>query len=330
VGRLQNADPPRPIRRRGAGARPRAARGPQRRLSRVGTATPWPPSPGRPAARLERDRGLASATSAHRERVRARPSPPRSAGDFDQAETDGRDALRVATPTGSRTGRAGRVDGARVGADRSRRLRRDRRPARHARPHARGGLLGPGARNLLVARSDLRRCEARFAEASHDARRAPEVVRPANPINRVFVSVPRSPPGSARWRWRSASGPSRRAGLHDDLGIALHSFGLARRGEGAIEVLREAGGVLGASPSRWEHTEALVDLGAALRRAGTAGRRVNRCGRASRRRSGSGRSPSPAGPARSWRRPVPARGVVRSGVGAPPASAGWRRSRPRA
>lgn len=143
MGRLQNADPPRPIRRRGAGARRRAARGPQRRLSRVGTATPWPPSPGRPAARLERDRGLASATSAHRERVRARPSPPRSAGDFDQAETDGRDALRVATPTGSRTGRAGRVDGARVGADRSRRLRRDRRPARHARPHARGGLLGP-------------------------------------------------------------------------------------------------------------------------------------------------------------------------------------------
>lgn len=52
------------------------------------------------------------------------------------------------------------------------------------------------------------------------------------------------------------------------LGVALRSLGLVEGGERGIELLEEAVTVLSPSSARLEHARALVDLGAALRRAG--------------------------------------------------------------
>ena len=49
--------------------------------------------------------------------------------------------------------------------------------------------------------------------------------------------------------------------------MALHARGLAEQREG-LELLREAVDVLASSPARLDHARALVDYGAALRRAG--------------------------------------------------------------
>jgi DNA-binding CsgD family transcriptional regulator len=55
-------------------------------------------------------------------------------------------------------------------------------------------------------------------------------------------------------------------------GIALRAKGLLTRGDEGIELLREAVGVLDDSPARYEHAQAVVSLGSALRR---SGRRVD-------------------------------------------------------
>jgi DNA-binding CsgD family transcriptional regulator len=58
-------------------------------------------------------------------------------------------------------------------------------------------------------------------------------------------------------RWGAATG----------IGIALHATALVEGGSRSVELLTRAAGVLERSPSRLEHARALVDLGAALRRA---------------------------------------------------------------
>jgi DNA-binding CsgD family transcriptional regulator len=58
-------------------------------------------------------------------------------------------------------------------------------------------------------------------------------------------------------RWRASSG----------MGIALRAVGLIEGGAAAVDRLREATELLARSPARLEHARALVDLGAALRRA---------------------------------------------------------------
>jgi len=50
-------------------------------------------------------------------------------------------------------------------------------------------------------------------------------------------------------------------------GIALRAAGLVESGDAGIELLGEAVGVLEGTPARLEHARALIDLGAALRRA---------------------------------------------------------------
>ena len=60
---------------------------------------------------------------------------------------------------------------------------------------------------------------------------------------------------------------ARRWGAPSGIGIALRAAALTAGGEGSIEGLREAAEVLGPSFARLEHARALVDLGAALRRA---------------------------------------------------------------
>lgn len=59
-------------------------------------------------------------------------------------------------------------------------------------------------------------------------------------------------------RWRTASGR----------GLALSTLGLATGGRGGLPLLAEGAELLGRSPARLDHARALVDLGAALRRAG--------------------------------------------------------------
>ncbi len=61
---------------------------------------------------------------------------------------------------------------------------------------------------------------------------------------------------------------ARRWGAPRALGIALRAVGLLDPGQGGIEQLRGAVGVLENSPAPLEHARALTDLGAALRRAG--------------------------------------------------------------
>ena len=60
---------------------------------------------------------------------------------------------------------------------------------------------------------------------------------------------------------------SRAWGASRTVGISLRALGLVTSGEAGQELLRNAIDVLSGSPSRLEHARALVDLGAALRRA---------------------------------------------------------------
>src|SRR5262249_24067800 len=60
---------------------------------------------------------------------------------------------------------------------------------------------------------------------------------------------------------------ARRANMPRPAGIALRTRGMLRGGEQGLRDLREAAEVLSASGARLEHARALVELGAALRRA---------------------------------------------------------------
>ena len=62
-------------------------------------------------------------------------------------------------------------------------------------------------------------------------------------------------------------GRARRWGTASGIGVALRAAALVGDGSTAIELLTEAVQVLERSPARLEHARALVDLGAALRRA---------------------------------------------------------------
>ena len=60
---------------------------------------------------------------------------------------------------------------------------------------------------------------------------------------------------------------ARRWGAPSGVGIALRATAIVTGGDGVIDGLADAVAVLEASPARLEHARALVDLGAALRRA---------------------------------------------------------------
>jgi DNA-binding CsgD family transcriptional regulator len=62
---------------------------------------------------------------------------------------------------------------------------------------------------------------------------------------------------------------SRRWGAPRAIGVSLRALGLIAGGSTGEELLREAVDVLADSPARLEHARALIDLGAALRRANT-------------------------------------------------------------
>src|SRR5262249_57923448 len=74
-------------------------------------------------------------------------------------------------------------------------------------------------------------------------------------------------PAEARRLVGSELQDARLAGLPRPIGIALRARGLLEGGEGGLRDLREAAELLAESGARLEHARALVELGAALRRA---------------------------------------------------------------
>ena len=69
---------------------------------------------------------------------------------------------------------------------------------------------------------------------------------------------------------------ARALGAPRALGVSLRVAGVVQRGEGGVELLRQAVAVLEGTPATLEHSRALTDLGSALRRAGqrSSARRV--------------------------------------------------------
>ncbi len=125
---------------------------------------------------------------------------------------------------------------------------------------------------------------ARVAMARGDAAAALEHARTCGAI---FTAAVVANPACAPWRSRAALAldrlgdrdqalalageelaAARAFGAPIPIGIALRALGLIERGPGGLARLEEAVAVLAPSPGRLEHTRALVDHGAALRRDG--------------------------------------------------------------
>jgi DNA-binding CsgD family transcriptional regulator len=193
-------------------------------------------------------------------------------GDFAGAQADARAVLDNVTLTGSWSGRrAASYPLVWALTGRGAYEEAETTLAAHGLDRETGRSLGIDT-NLLIARSILRLHQGRHAEAGDDIAHALEQRRWPNPLSRINTWAPRvlaaaGEPDRAREIAARAVAAARAGGFRGPLGIALHSTGLAERGERAVEVLAEAADVLAQSPWRWEHAETLADLGAALRRA---------------------------------------------------------------
>jgi DNA-binding CsgD family transcriptional regulator len=142
----------------------------------------------------------------------------------------------------------------------------------------RGADPGTGfpAALLLLARAELRAAAGRPAEARHDFIAAGERVAwlpLANPEVlgwRTGLALCESALGNGEEARRPAEEAvrlAREAGGPRGIGLALRVLGTVTPGEEGIELLREASEVLAGTRARLLHAEALVELGAALRRA---------------------------------------------------------------
>jgi DNA-binding CsgD family transcriptional regulator len=198
--------------------------------------------------------------------------PTALAGEFADAEAQARAALEHAVATGSRTGLRAAVHGlmwALIGRGANAEI------DAILTEHGLDSDVDPGGivdAYLLLARSVLRCAQGRHREGCDDIVRAMDVQVSANPLNRLRVWAPRVLAAADERRHAlelasCAIDAGRASGFLGQTGIVLHSAGLADRGRPAIDLLTEAVDVLARSCWRWEHAEALVDLGAALRRA---------------------------------------------------------------
>lgn len=194
-------------------------------------------------------------------------------GRFDDAEADAQEALASSVLTGSWAGRRGAMIAMTWSlTGRGSMAEIEGMLTQHGLDGAVGrSMLLDG--NLLLARANLRRHQGRVDDAREDAGRMLEMfgLTSVNPANRMFAWLPRFLVGSgdaerARSIATRAVSAARGAGLKSLLGIALHSQGLAQSSAGSVPTLTEAVAALSGSAFRWEYAEALVDLGAALRR----------------------------------------------------------------
>lgn len=128
---------------------------------------------------------------------------------------------------------------------------------------------------LLELRGRLHLMAGETAEATDDLRASGETSERLGFFNPNLCGW-RSPlalalavedPSGARALVDAERADAERIRLPRGIGVALRTTGVLEGGDRGIELLREAVDVLGRSPARLEHARALVELGAALRRA---------------------------------------------------------------
>jgi DNA-binding CsgD family transcriptional regulator len=135
---------------------------------------------------------------------------------------------------------------------------------------------GLATNDLLAARGRLRLAEGRTREGLDDLLefgRRDELWGGASPLasrwrSRAALALAALGDGEgARWMARDDLERARRWGAASGIGVALSAAALVEGRAAAVDRLREAADVLEGSPARLEHARALIDLGAALRRA---------------------------------------------------------------
>jgi DNA-binding CsgD family transcriptional regulator len=132
---------------------------------------------------------------------------------------------------------------------------------------ASGALLREVRGRLARAQADFGTARAEL-QAAADTYTALHLLSPGTCWRSALaLAVAAEDPGQARQLADSELAEARRAGLARSAGIALRTRGLLEGGERGLRDLREAAEVLAASAARLEHARALVELGAALRRA---------------------------------------------------------------
>ena len=133
---------------------------------------------------------------------------------------------------------------------------------------ASGALLRKVRGRLALAAADLRTARAEL-RAAGDIFEALHLLNPSASSWRsaLALAVTAEDPAGARRLIGSELEDARRAGLLRPAGIALRTRGLLEGGDGGLRDLREAAELLAESGARLEHARALVELGAALRRA---------------------------------------------------------------
>jgi DNA-binding CsgD family transcriptional regulator len=134
---------------------------------------------------------------------------------------------------------------------------------------------GPSTKDLLSARGLLRLALGRTSEGVDDLiefGRRDALWGLASPLasrwrSRAALGVAAMGDGErARAMAADDLGRARRWGARSGIGIAMRAVALVEPGDESVDRLGEAVQVLAGSPARLEHSRALVDLGAALRR----------------------------------------------------------------
>lgn len=145
---------------------------------------------------------------------------------------------------------------------------------------ASGAMLREIRGRLALAQADFgtARAELKAAASIYDAL---HLLNPGTGWRSALaLAVAAEDPGRAQRLVGDELADALRAGLPRSTGIALRTRGMLEGGERGLRDLREAAEVLAASGARLEHARALVELGAALRRANqrTAAREPLRTG----------------------------------------------------
>jgi DNA-binding CsgD family transcriptional regulator len=140
---------------------------------------------------------------------------------------------------------------------------------------------------LREIRGRLALAQADFGTARAELQAAAGIYDPLRLLNSgtcwrsaLALAVAAEDPGQARRLADDELADARRVGLPRPTGIALRTRGMLEGGERGLRDLREGAEVLAASGARLEHARALIELGAALRRANqrTAAREPLRTG----------------------------------------------------
>ena len=128
---------------------------------------------------------------------------------------------------------------------------------------------------ILSARGRLRALRGQRAAAESDLRRSGSIFEklgfgplPEPWRSQLALTLPVDARDEARALVAEELTIARATGLPRPQGVVLRAAGLLAEGDESIETLRESVAVLADSPARYEHARSLVELGAALRRAG--------------------------------------------------------------